>query len=512
MSSRTRRRSGKSSRWLYAIMGVVVAGLVLFLLMPMLVMTWVRGYLQEEAFRHKLQQIFGTEIQGEVHLAPLRWTGDEVTSMEAGIQTTSGWKAQLDGLHLTLDWNAFRQGKWRAIGTTIDRLSLERLPLASNSPEPLSNSETATVTQSVTGGDGIPAWLRRYLPSHTEVDGIKIDHFTLTHPGPWNLREAKIRLATWQQGESSIQTVVEGGIVETPFQLPAQAGPIKLNLSRASLRLSRDDLHLKEARLTWLDAGEVTAQGHFQPQEKQWELTSQVSGIPLHECLTDDWKLRLSGRLSGDFKLSGSSSTQPKVTGRAELKEGVLTALPVLNELAAYTHVERFKRLILDIATTQVSISGETRHFDQMVLQSNGLMRLEGQLSVIGNQIEGNFLLGVTPETLKWLPGASQHVFTASNPKGPTGMSWTPLRITGTIQAPREDLSTRLAAAAGRALLNAPGEVIGQGSQLLLSPVIGKEAGAIPGQVIQEASDTGEKAIGTGVKLLEGISGGLFGR
>ncbi|MCW0219792.1 MAG: hypothetical protein OJI67_15815, partial [Prosthecobacter sp.] len=87
-----------------------------------------------------------------------------------------------------------------------------------------------------------------------------------------------------------------------------------------------------------------------------------------------------------------------------------------------------------------------------------------------------------------------------------------PLHITGTMQAPREDLSSRLAAAAGKALLNAPGEIVGQGSQLLLSPVLGKEAGSLPKEVIKGATDTTGKAVETGVKLLEGIGGGLLGK
>jgi hypothetical protein len=306
--------------------------------------------------------------------------------------------------------------------------------------------------------------------------------------------------------------VAEGGIVETPILLPAQTLAMKLNLTRASARLSREDLHLKEATLTWLDAGEITARGHLRPQAGTWEASAQVAGFPLRECLTEDWKLRLSGMLEADLKAIGSRTTEPVITGKLDLREGVLTALPVLDRLAAYTGVERFKRLVLDVATAETRISGNSRQFEKVVLQSNGLLYLDGRLAVEGEAIDGTFMLGVTPETLKWIPGAQRHVFTDSHPTGPTGMLWTPLRITGTMQAPREDLSGRLAAAAGRALLDAPGEVVGMGSELLITPVLGKEAGALPKEVIKGATDTTGKAVETGVKLLEGISGGLFGK
>ena len=49
----------------------------------------------------------------------------------------------------------------------------------------------------------------------TEVDGVRVDDFSLTY-GPWKLNDSKLRFGTWLQGEHSVQATVEGGIVETP--------------------------------------------------------------------------------------------------------------------------------------------------------------------------------------------------------------------------------------------------------------------------------------------------------
>ncbi|TDU70985.1 hypothetical protein EI77_02103 [Prosthecobacter fusiformis] len=509
MSTRTRLRSGKRPRWLYALGSLLVVCIVILLVMPMLVMGWVRSYLQEEAFRGRMEQLFGTQMRGEVTLAPLHWTGDEVTSAQASVTTTQGWQANLDGLHLMLDWNAFRQGKWRTVGAGIDSITLEK-KVVSPIAKPVVFVASAPPLGST--GSSIPIWLRRYLPTETEVDGVSVERFSLLHPGPWNVRNTKVRAATWRQGETSIQVTAEDGIVETPIMLPAQLQPVKLNLTRASVRLSREELQLKEASLKWLDAGEITARGHLRPQEGTWEVSTHIAGIPLQECLTEDWRIRLSGFIEGDLTARGSRTATPVITGQVDIRQGILTALPVLDQLASYTGVERFKRLVLDVATSQVSITGRTRQFEKVILQSNGLLYLNGNLKVEGDQIDGNFMLGVTPETLKWIPGAGQHVFTATHPTGPVGMMWTPLRITGTLQAPREDLSTRLAAAVGKVLLDAPGQVVNKGSELLIAPVLGKDAAALPNEAIKGATDTTGKAVDTGVKLLEGISSGLLGQ
>ncbi len=507
MSSRPRRRSGKSPRWLFVLIGMGLLVVVLALLAPMLVMNWVRGYLQQEAFRGQMERFFGTQLQGEVALTPLRWTGDEVTATEATVKMANGWQAEIGGLHLGLDWNAFRQGTWRVVGTGADDVALTFAPAATRAvdvPEmPTDGGEMRTET---------PLWLRRYLPDKTEIDGVMVDRLSLRYPGPWSVTEAKVRIGTWQQGETSAQVVVEKGILETPIQIEAQPTPLKFNLNRASTRISRDELHLKEVSLSWLGDSEITARGHLRPTLGTWKVTTNLKNIPLRECVNEDWKLRLTGLVEGDLEIEGRYQTLPTVEGDVRLREGVLTTLPILDRLATYTGVERFKRLVLDIASAQVSGSGDARHFEKIILQSNGLLRLEGTLHVQGGQLDGSFLLGVTPETLKWIPGAQQHVFNSPNPAGPVGMIWTPLRITGNIDSPREDLSERLITGAGKALLSAPADIAGKGTELLLSPVLGQEAAGKPGEVLKGATDAAGKAAETGVKLLEGLGGGLLGR
>jgi hypothetical protein len=521
MSSRKRSRSGKSPRWLFTLLGLGALTVLILLFAPMLVMSRVRGYLQKEAFRGKMEQFFGVQLRGSVTLAPLRWTGDEVTTQDAHATTASGWQADLNGLHLALDWNAFRQSKWRIINTGMDALEVRYVvpPLGGSSFGAPPSGGSGNVYEApqtpepskVGAPSSIPAWLRSYLPSTTEVDGVRVDDFSLTY-GPWKLNESKLRIAAWQQGDHSIQAIIEGGIVETPIQLPVQLVPMKFNLTRAITRLSRDDLHLSEAIVHWLGDSEITVNGHIRPKEGSWKMSTHLVAIPLREVMSDDWKLRLTGLIQGDLDIEGSRSKAPSVEGDVQLKNGVLTAMPILDKLATYTGVERFKRIILDIASAHVRGSGETRQFDKIIIQSNGLVRIEGSLFIQGGQVNGNFMLGVTPETLKWIPGAQKHVFTGTNPQGPPGMLWTPLRVTGTIDSPREDLTDRLIGGAGKALLNAPIEVVTQGAELLLSPVLGKDTAKKPGDALKGAADAAGKAAEKSIDLLKGFGGGLLGK
>jgi hypothetical protein len=520
MAARSPRRSRKSPRWLFALIGLVVIIVVMLMLAPMLVMSWVRGYLQKDAFRGKMEQFLGTQMKGSVTLEPLRWTGDEVTTQSASATTATGLSAEISSLHLALDWNAFRDRQWRIINGGADALDLKFT--AHTSAGIHSEMVEAGAPNTTPNSSSVPSWLKGYLPNKTEIDGLRFDAFTLSYPGGWQLKESKLRLGTWLQGETSVQATVDGGIFETPVQLPSQLHPMKFNLTRATARLSREDLHLTNATVSWVDDSEITARGHIRPADKTWELSTHLTGIPLREIVSDDWKLRLTGLLEGDLNITGSHGTDPKVEGDVQLKNAVLTAMPVLDKLATYTRVDRFKRLVLDIATAHVSGSGQTRRLEKIVIQSNGLMRLEGSVTIQAGQIDGRFMVGVTPETLSWIPGAQQHVFTSTNPTAPAGMIWTPLHVSGSVDAPREDLTERLIGGAGKALLNAPAEVIGKAGETLLKPVLGDDLAKKPGEVMKSATevltnpgDAAKKATEAaekGIDLLKGFGGGLLGK
>jgi hypothetical protein len=81
--------------------------------------------------------------------------------------------------------------------------------------------------------------------------------------------------------------------------------------------------------------------------------------------------------------------------------------------------------------------------------ESRGLLRLEGSFDVFGGAIDGQFQVGITPAALQWLPGSQERVFTVAR----GGYLWTPMRVTGPLDRPHEDLSGRLAVAAGGAVL-----------------------------------------------------------
>ena len=142
-----------------------------------------------------------------------------------------------------------------------------------------------------------------------------------------------------------------------------------------------------------------------------------------------------------------------------------------------------------------------TWYFSNLVLASEGLIRLEGSLSLRGRDLDGTFRLGLPPGTLSRIPGAETVVFLP----GERGLLWTNLRVTGTLDKPREDLTERLIAAAGARmfeLLPETGEKVIRYSHTLATEAVPK--------VIEE----GTRVIEQGQDIIQGATGiidGLLG-
>ncbi len=206
-------------------------------------------------------------------------------------------------------------------------------------------------------------------------------------------------------------------------------------------------LYLHQARLRSGERGEGTLEGTFALGHPP-EARTTFSGIELAPLLPGDWRARLTGTLAGNVTLKGKADEGGVnvASGEFTLSEGKLHAFPFLEQVATITRTERFRRIELHQArakVTQLGRSGDVK-IEQLVVESNGLLKLEGELTLQGGRIDGVVQLGVVPSSLDWIPGAKNKVFTVSR----EGYLWTPVRLSGLAAHPQEDLSARLAQAA----------------------------------------------------------------
>ncbi|MFN0075303.1 MAG: hypothetical protein ACKVY0_02395 [Prosthecobacter sp.] len=506
MQRRTRpsasRRPSSPLRWLWWLAGLlIVSGIMLVLLAPTLVTGYIRSYLRKDDFHHKAEEMIAAKLGGRARLAPILWNDDTATLTDLSLETGRGWSVDAGGIRAALDFGAIRTGSWRIQNSGADDLTLRHTATA---PGDDPAGESAAQIEAEAETESVPSFLRRYIPNKTEFSGFDVQRFYF-EKNAWKIAETRLHLGEWSSGEKSMPAKLTGGTLQTPFQPPQQKEPLKLDLTQATLRLSREQLLLSNATLRWKQGAEATLRGSLKHDSGAWQAFMHATAVPLDEFLDPAWQQRLSGKIEGDLDVSGTRNAPPAWKADITLKNGALQGLPILEKLVTYTNTHRFSRLVLDLCSATLRPQGDALRIENIIVQSNGLLRIEGALTLQGRNVTGDLMVGVTPETLSSIPGASSRVFVETNPTGPPGLQWTRVRIAGTLDAPQEDLSSRLIGAAGMSLLlDSPGQVLNQGTELL-KPVLGEDAAKLPGKVMEGAGGILENGLKTGTGILKQV-------
>jgi hypothetical protein len=158
------------------------------------------------------------------------------------------------------------------------------------------------------------------------------------------------------------------------------------------------------------------------------------------------WRARLTGKVAGTAALkwpeSGLAAGDAK--GSFRLTDGLAQNMQLLDRIATFTGAPQFRRMPVQELSGNFEWTKGAVRISELIVESKGLLRLEGSCTVnAGGTVDGALQLGVTPQTLQWLPGSREHVFTVTK----NGYVWTDVRISGSLQDLREDLSSRLVAA-----------------------------------------------------------------
>jgi hypothetical protein len=192
------------------------------------------------------------------------------------------------------------------------------------------------------------------------------------------------------------------------------------------------------------------------------DINSNIENISVTPFLGSDWRLRLKGNLSGEINVRTPlpvPATGLPVSGKLRLLNGELTALPVLDQIATFTGTQQFRRLTLNDVEGEFEQDPKKLRVSKFILESEGLIRVEGAFTVENSMIDGNFQVGVTPSSLQWLPGSRAKVFVDNH----GGYVWAPMHVAGPAEKPKEDLTPRLIAAMQGAVIEGAQNAVKEG-------------------------------------------------
>ena len=488
MSRRSRRRKAAGGRdgWFGRIVIVLVVAGVLLLGGGYLML---RNYLHSEGFRKFLSSTVSRAADVSGDFSRFRWDGLAVDtdSFEA---TGDGPLVRLkaDQLHTEIGFGGVRRGVWELKGTSVRRLDAE-IVAGQDHDENVPPEVKAPVTRGQRP--------KRWYPGEVELKGFDVREAnidaTLKDGKTLSLKGISVH-ASSGQAKGSYSAEIGGGTLS-----PSDAFWPEIHIDRVKARFQDRVLFVTSAEAGVWDDGRLQAVGEWDTRAETYAFEGDVGGVGLEHLVRKNWAKRVTGKVSSDFTVEGRSGSTV-ARGSLKISDAVITALPVLDVLAAYADTQRFRELHLNEVHANWTWRREETTLTDLVLASDGLIRLQGNLALRGEDLEGDFLLGIAPGILAAIPGAETDVFVP----GERGLLWTRVRMRGTIDDPKEDLSDRLIAAAGlRIFEELPGgEKVLKFSRSLL--------GEHPEETILKGIETfedAEKAVRETRDVLKGIFG-----
>ena len=403
----------------------------------------IRSYLHGDAFRRLLSEKASKALGTEGEFGAFRWDGLALESASFTANGSGPLRAlQVDGLRTEIGLGGLKNGVWEITGSKVHRLETT-LDFTQAKTEPAA-TKTELPSTTPTPSTPAPTPSRSWLPREVKFDGLQIADATINAKlGDKQLIASQLRADLKSFGRQGHAVDLSGGTLELAGNnFPAA------KIDRIRLKHQDDRLFLDQVELSAWDNARLEASGEIDRNSDRHSIDGNISGVKCSDVLSGDWVKRLSGEIETTFSYHNHSGPA-LASGKLVLKNGNLTAFPALDALATFSNTQRFRSLAFNDARSDWQWQDGRLTLDNLVIASDGAIRAEGKITIDGENLDGLLNIGLPPEVLAKLPGAASDVFTINE----RGMRWAPVRITGTTNKPKEDLSGRLISAATTRIL-----------------------------------------------------------
>lgn len=433
-SARARRGSARGGKWFLRILSIL---LVCVILAGFGVYSWLRSYIHSDDFRVFISEAVGDAIGAEAHFELFEWQGMDART--AGFVAENGdiiRGIKADGVQARIGLGGVRRGVWEVSNVRVNELDLLLDTTAAEEP---AESEPQAGHPSTSPAEAEAGFFSGLLPDRAELSSIEVSRADVrlkTAGGKLEAQDVGVRVDASSSSPGTYDVELQGGMVDTDWF------DSRLNLVSARGKWRDGRIFLTSSKARVYQRGHLTLSGEAEGDD--FGFYGTLTDVRAEELVPPDWQKRIMGDVNTKFKvLSGQEHTV--LRGKVQVKNGVLTALPVLDTIAAYANTRRFRRLVLSEATFKFWKEGDRLDIKEVVIASEGLVRVVGNMSVNKGVLDGRFRIGIVPGTLAHIPGAETKVFL----RGDKGLLWAPIHITGTLDDPKEDLTGRMIAAAG---------------------------------------------------------------
>lgn len=466
-SSRRRKRVVEIENrggWKRLLVKIILALIVVVILALVGGYYYFNSYLQGDEFRSLIQNKMGEKIGADVSVSPLKRDGKYLLVDSLALEGGEGLvkNAEISGVELEFDYNRLwdREVYLDRIYVRDVSVDIDISKKVSESGESFAGvlvSDNQEFVDIVTEGrppvsrGGAVAWYKRFVPNKFGFSLMQVDKLSLacTLPqGKAQLSNVQVNVISKNQAAGAYKVGLKGGRYEIPGKFFTKG-----ELDVASFRYSPDLFSISEFKLKVGSNGRLAAEGEVGLGKASSDLNISLQGIELNELLPATWTRSVEGVMKATGKVKRDAQGEISCKGEVSFEKAVVTALPLLDTLAAFANTGRFRRIEWTLAQSKFSKESDVIAFRDIFLASEGLVRLEGWVEIRGEALSGKLMVGIPAGLLAHIPGAEETIFTKENNQGKMNLLWTPITLSGTLDSPKEDLSRRLLMAAGERIL-----------------------------------------------------------
>ena len=400
---------------------VVVAGVLV------LCNSWLTRYVESDRFRTELEN----ETAKGLHFpsgryAPIRRAGFATVESES-FQARDGKKAleAMDARGLRAKFNPW--------GIFLRRWELDEVHIQSGE---------VGIQIYEANPEGVPSkpWFSIFLPNRVYLKRIESEPANVT----WQFRGERAgffgtRLLITPHG-SDFEYRATGGTLKMALIPDLYLRHTHLLITKTLLTLY--DLDLAPGALAAASDGSIRGAGGVGiGKDKSVDFNVSFDRLPIRGWLPSNWKEHFAGSGAGAVHWTGKNPKLESSAGEGSLRvrDARIDQLPFLEKLATLAQKRSLEHLRLNDCSLDLAWRYPKIEVKNIALEEKGKFRIEGAISINRGSLGGAIALGVTREYLDWLP-KPEEIF--ARERG--GYLWTTVHLSGTIEEPKQDLSSRI--------------------------------------------------------------------
>jgi hypothetical protein len=427
---RTHNQSGRR-RFAIITAAVAVVGIVIAFV---LISSALTRYVESPRFRMSMEQETARGLHfPSSQFAPIRRTGP-LSAQSERFKARDGRKAitSFEAQGITARFNPFGVflRRWQ-----IDDLHIDRGNIGIHVYEPTPEPQP------------VKPWYFVFLPDRVYLKHVWSDDVDVT----WPMRGEQGGIfgthLVITPHERDFEYHANGGALRNPSMPEMGVRQVHLLITRQLFTLYTLDLNSGGASIH--GEGTTAVSG-----DKRADFNFNGNNLPVREWLPKAWSGNFAGMATGDLHWTGHDYKLAAATmsGAVNVNGGRVSGLKFLDTIAAVTKHNDLARLDLDVCRSQFRWHEGDCELNDILLEQTGKFRIEGTISFGERALGGTLRIGLARGYLDWLPHPEE-VF--SREAG--GYLWTTVHLSGTPDAPKQDLSPRVI----QSLTDSPGALLG---------------------------------------------------